>query len=277
LTSRLNTDEDLKICLFDISKDEVFADLHGAATVDKSGLYQVLVEQTRVPGVEPFALVVGNFSFEQEARDISLLAKLAALMHEAGIPLIAGGTARIAGFESFANFPDAGRWQPPADIEMWEKIRGHRLANHIGLAAPRFMLRLPYGPKTDAVEAFGFEEMPGGAAAQGRPDAAGYLWGNGAFAVALCMGEAFLEDGWEFAPGTGGDVTELPCHMAVVDGDKEMMPCAEGWLSDRVAAVLRDLGLIPLLSVKNAASVKVAGVQSIAKGGKPLAAAWASA
>jgi predicted component of type VI protein secretion system len=87
------------------------------------------------------------------------------------------------------------------------------------------------------------------------------------------MGEAFLEDGWGFEPHT--DVTDLPCHMAIVDGDKEMTPCAEGWLSDRVAAILHDLGLIPLLSVRNAASVKVAGIHSIAKGGKPLAANWA--
>jgi hypothetical protein len=46
-------------------------------------------------------------------------------------------------------------------------------------------------------------------------------------------------------------------------------------LSDRVAAILHDLGLIPLLSVRNAASVKVAGIHSIAKGSKPLAANWA--
>jgi type VI secretion system protein ImpC len=129
-------------------------------------------------------------------------------------------------------------------------------------------MRLPYGPKTDAIDTFAFEEMPG------APVHEGYLWGNGAFAVAFGMGEAFLEDGWSFEPHT--DVTDLPCHMAVIDGDKEMTPCAEGWLSDRIGAVLHDLGLIPLLSVKNAASVKIAGVHSIAKGGKPLAASWAT-
>jgi predicted component of type VI protein secretion system len=99
------------------------------------------------------------------------------------------------------------------------------------------------------------------------------LWGNGAFAVALGMGEGFLEDGWTFEPAT--DVTDLPCHMAIVDGDKEMTPCAEGWLSDRIGEVLHGLGLIPLLSVRNGASVKIAGVHSIAKGGIPLAASWA--
>jgi type VI secretion system protein ImpC len=277
LTSRLNTDEDLKINIFDISKDELYADLMTPPSVDKSGLFQVLVEQTKIPGVEPFAVVVGNFQFDQTPRDISLLARIATLMNQAGIPFLAGATPKVAGFPSFAKFPDSGKWQPPADIAMWDKIRAHKAAAHLGLAAPRFLMRLPYGPKTDPIDSYPFEELPGNTGSAGGAGAeggGGYLWGNGAFLVALGMGEAFLEDGWGFEPHT--DVTDLPCHMAIVDGDKEMTPCAEGWLSDRVAAILHDLGLIPLLSVKNAASVKVAGIHSIAKGGsKPLAANWA--
>jgi type VI secretion system protein ImpC len=271
LTSRLNTDADLKICLFDISKDELYADMNAKPLIAQTGIYQVVVEQTKVPGVEPFALIVGNYAFDQNPRDIGLLAKLASLGHEAGIPFLAAGMAKIAGFPSFGKFPDSGKWQPPADLPMWEKIRGHKAAAHLGLVAPRFLLRLPYGPKTDAIDTFAFEEMPGNT---GGPGVEGYLWGNGAFAVALGMGEGFLEDGWSFEPVT--DVTDLPCHMAMVDGDKEMMPCAEGWLSDRIGEVLHGLGLIPLLSVRNAASVKIAGVHSIAKGGKPLAAGWAN-
>jgi type VI secretion system protein ImpC len=269
LTSRLNTDEDLKLFIFDISRDELYADLNGAPAIEKTGFFQTMVEIPRSAGNEPWSLVVGNFFFEQQPKDIGLLAKLASLMHSANIPFLGGATSRVAGFPSFAKFPDSGRWQPPADLPMWEKIRGHKQAQHLGLAAPRFLLRIPYGQKTDAVETFPFEEMP----ADKAPEHAGYLWGNGAFAVAYCMGQAFLEDGWGFDIGPGGDVTDLPVHMAVIDGDKEMTPCAEGWLSDRIGDVLRNLGLIPLLSVRNAGSVKVAGVQSLSKG-KPLAAAW---
>ena len=267
LTSRLNTDEDLKITLFDISKEELYADLNSNPALQKTGIYQIIVEQTRMPGVEPFSLLIGNYSFDQNPKDIGLLAKLASLAHEAAVPFVAAGTSKIPGYPSFNKFPDSGKWQPPADLPMWDKIRGHKSAAYLGLVAPRFLLRLPYGPKTDAIDTFPFEEMPG------TPVHEGYLWANGAFAVAFGMGEAFLEDGWGFDPHT--DVTDLPCHMAIIDGDKEMTPCAEGWLSDRIGAVLHDLGLIPLLSVKNAASVKIAGIHSIAKGAKPLAASWA--
>jgi type VI secretion system protein ImpC len=266
LTTRLNTDEDLKIFLFDISKDELYADLNAMPTIDKTGMFQVMVELPKSPGNAPWSLVVGNYSFEQQPRDIGLLAKVAGLMHEAQIPFLAGATSKVAGFPSFNKFPDSGRWQPPADAPMWEKIRGHKHAAHLGLVAPRFLLRIPYGQKTDAVETYPFEEMPG------TPEHNVYLWGNGAFALAYAMGQAFLDDGWGFEPGH--DVTDLPLHMAVVDGDKEMTPCAEGWLSDRIGGVLQNLGLIPLLSVRNDASVKIGTIQSVAKGGKALAASW---
>ena len=38
LTSRLNTDEDLKICLFDISKDELYADLNAKPLITQTGI-----------------------------------------------------------------------------------------------------------------------------------------------------------------------------------------------------------------------------------------------
>ncbi len=267
LTSRLNTDEDLKICILDISRDELYADLSGSPAIQKTGIYQVLVEQPQSAGGVPFSLVIGDYEFDQSMQSVAVLAKIAGLMHEAGLPFVAGASAKIAGFESFAKFPDSGRWQPPADLAIWEKIRAHKLAAHVGLAAPRFLLRLPYGPKTDAIDTYPFDEMPG------VPVTEGYLWGNGAFAVALAIGEGFLESGWQFEPVL--DVADLPCHMAVVDGDKEMTPCAQGWLSDRIGDVLHQLGLMPLLSVRGAAAVRIAGVHSIAKSGKPLAAAWA--
>ncbi|HVT83540.1 MAG TPA: type VI secretion system contractile sheath large subunit, partial [Phycisphaerae bacterium] len=120
--------------------------------------------------------------------------------------------------------------------------------------------RLPYGKKTDAVDAFDFDEMPG------PPVHDQYLWGNGALALALLYGEAILENGFDGAADVGNDVSDLPCHMAMVDGDREMTPCAEAWLSDRAGEILHSLGIIPLLSVRNAAAVKVAGIHSLARG-----------
>jgi type VI secretion system protein ImpC len=269
LVARRNTDEDLKLCVLDISKEELFADLTGTPDLQDAGIYKILIENTRAPGAVPYSLVVGDYDFDQSEANVALLAKIAALVHEAHIPFLAGATAKLPGFPSFAAPPDAGKWQPPGDIALWEKFRASKYAAHLGLAAPRFLLRLPYGPKTDAIDAYPFSEIP---AAAHAPTIDQYLWANGAFAVALLFGQGFLDGGWDNID-PGNDVSDLPCHMALVDGDKEMTPCAQGFLTDRVGDILHQLGLIPLLSVRNAAAVKVAGIHSIAKG-QPLAASW---
>ena len=265
LVSRLDTDEDLKLCVLDVSKEELYADLTGGE-IENSGLFKVVVERARVPGAIPFSLVVGDYEFDQSEPNVELLGKLAAVMHAAHIPFLAGATAKVPGFKSFAEVPDAGQWRAPEDLGAWEKLRGNANAAYVGVTAPRFLLRLPYGPKTDAIEAFGFIEIPG------VPAIEQCLWGNGAFLVALLFGQAFLDNGWD-GIDPGFDVFNLPCYMALVDGDKEMTPCAQGYLSDRIGDILHQLGIIPLLSVRNAAAVKVAGIHSMAKG-KPLAASW---
>jgi len=46
-------------------------------------------------------------------------------------------------------------------------------AAYVGLVVPRFMLRNPYGDRTDPIDSFDFEESPAGRLS-------GMLWGNSA-------------------------------------------------------------------------------------------------
>ncbi len=64
-----------------------------------------------------------------------------------------------------------------AGAVIWEELRALPEAAWVALALPRLMLRLPYGRKTDPIESFPFEEIPGAAANEA------YLWGNGALGV----------------------------------------------------------------------------------------------
>jgi type VI secretion system protein ImpC len=263
LTSRLNTDAEVALDILDVSKEELQADLLGEGRgLETTGLYAQLVDKLRAPGSVPVSLVIGDYEFDPSPESAALLEKLGEVMQTAGISFVAAGAPSLVGVGSFQQLAamNAGQWRPQANLAAFEQLRKSDAAAHLGLTAPRFLLRLPYGPKTDAVEAFAFEEMPG------APVHGQYLWGNGAFAVALLVGEAVLENGWEGAADVGNDVSDLPCHMAMVDGDREMTPCAEAYLSDRAADILHSVGLIPLMSVKNAAAVKVAGIHSLARG-----------
>ena len=75
----LETNELLKVYLLDISKAELAAELNAPGGVEKSAMYRLLTQHA-----EPWALVAGNFAFEQSETDIGMLGRLAELMRAVG-------------------------------------------------------------------------------------------------------------------------------------------------------------------------------------------------
>ena len=142
------------------------------------------------------------------------------------------------------------------------------MAPYIGLAAPRMLMRLPYGKGTDPVSAFDFDELGTARAHES------YLWGGGAMACALLIGRAFSARGWEMEPGDELDVEDLPAHAYVEDGEKRLQACAESHLSERAGQALLERGLIPLLSYANRNAIRVMRFQSVAEPPRALAGPW---
>lgn len=245
LARRLETGENLKLYVWDMPQAELIS-AEGLAV-----LRRVLVEETvGTPGSTPWAVVAGLYSFGPE--HAAALAPIAAVARAAGAPLIAGVAPDVVGltraFDALRHSPDA-RW--------------------IGLAMPRFLLRLPYGEKTDSCERFAFEEMPP------TPEHERYLWGNPAIACAYLLGEAFTRYGWRMRPGQVSDITGLPAHVFKNDLEAELKPCAEVLLTQEAVELLLDHGVMPLISIKGADRVKLALFQSIAEPPTPLAGRWA--
>ena len=66
LVRRLETDEHLQIVLYDVTAEELAADLSKADSLDNTGLYKMLIEQPALDAQQgPFAVVIGNYLFEQ--------------------------------------------------------------------------------------------------------------------------------------------------------------------------------------------------------------------
>ncbi len=253
LMRRLETDGRLRIYLLDLTKQELAADLSSGQGV-AGGLYRLLVEQAiGTLGGEPWAVVAGNYVFEQTREDAALLARLAKLASQAGAPFLA---------EAGAEPAQAGA------AEAWNALRAMPEAAWIGLALPRFLLRLPYGRRTDPIEAFDFEEMPE------PPQHQWYLWGNPVFACVYLLGRAFQNWGWEMRPGMLQDIDGLPAHFYQEEGETKMKPCAELLLSLEAVEEILEMGFMPLISFRNRDQVRLARFQSIARPPRPLAGPW---
>jgi type VI secretion system protein ImpC len=238
LVDRLQPDEELKLYVFDASLEELMADA-GA------------VEQALGGTEDPWALIVGSFAFGQTAGDVARLRWLGRLAQVLGAPFL-------------------GEALPPADSTPgphWHELVRSAEARWLGLALPRFLLRLPYGKETSPAEQFDFEEMPESVHAH-------YLWGNPAFFCACVIGLAFRSDGWTLNAARHRHIEGLPQHIYRAGGESIAKPCAEVLLTDEDADFILANGLMPLASMKDRDSILLVRLQSIADPPVSLSGRW---
>ena len=159
------------------------------------------------------------------------MARIALVAADAPVPFLAEGSPEITS-ELFRDIPEASQ---------------------LGLALPRLLLRLPYGPRTSPIDSFEFEEMPG------SPVHQHYLWGNAAIAclAVLARGEA-----------ENLNLDGLPAHTYKQDSGWTMTPCAELFMTETQVLALIGQGLMPLVSYKDRPLVRLAGFRSVTS--KPL-------
>lgn len=271
LVRRLETDEKLKLFVLDISQREWAEDLSGPKP-ENAGLHKVLVERgVETLGGTAWAVVAAAFTLGPTAEDARCLGRMAQLARRAQAPFVACAEPRLLGCPSLAEHPDPEdwTWEPlEPDRQAWEQLRRQAEARWVGLALPRFLLRLPYGPKTAPVERFAFEEMPG------IPQHEHYLWGPPSFACALLLGQAFAQWGWSLRPGEIREIDGLPVHTYSMPGETCLTPCAEVLWSDRAAAAVLQRGLMPLRSYAGRDRMRLERFQSLALPPALLAGRW---
>jgi len=260
LVRNFGGEENIKLFLLDVSKEELTADLRAVKT-ETTGLHRLLAQQ-------PWGLLIGNYTFGDTVEEFETLDRLAAIAANAGAPFIAAAHPHLAGCESFSEQPDPQKWTRAMMSEVqlrWKALRQSASARHLGLAAPRFLLRQPYGQGSDPIELFPFEELPDDLAHDF------YLWGNPAFLCGHVFSEAFLKDGWELTSTCAGRVSDRPVHRFRAGGETQVKSWAEIWLTERGSDLLIRNGLIPTLAMKNQNAIHIPRLQSVASPAKPLA------
>lgn len=269
LVSQLELDENLQLHVFDVTKEELVSDFVAAqGDLSRSGLVRALCgPATDTPDDPGWSLLVGLFGFGPGADDLGLLGAMGAVASQAGGPLVGAAAPALYGCGSVTDLPDPMLWAPLAtdDARRWSELRASAVAPWIGLVAPRLLLRLPYGKATDPIEQFAFEEQAG------APVHETLLWGAGSLALAQLAGQAFTEGGRDLAPDHVTELADLPAYTFRRDDQVELQPCAEAWLGERAGQALLERGLMPLLSHRQRAAVRLMRMLSIADPPQALA------
>ena len=239
----------VEVVLYDVTRDEWAADLAATEDLSRCGLYRLLVEKaTQGPKGERWGILVGDYLFDRTPADARLLGRMAKVAAHAGAPFLAGAAPAV----------HAAADMPPTAASSWDALRRLPEAALLGLAAPRFLLRAPYGSDTSSIDRFEFEEFSREAGK--KP----YLWGNGALACAAQLALDFHKQGWAFRPGATLDVTDLPMHVVTDEDGDSTATVAETWVDRRIADPLGRQGFMCLLGVRGVNAVQLARFQSLA-------------
>jgi type VI secretion system protein ImpC len=216
----------VRVFLAQYTRDDAARDLLDSADHRDTRIQELLNTQR-------WRAVAGLYQFGPDASDIELLRRLAVLA--AGVR---------APFVSACSLPEGSVDMGP----YWSGLTAVPEADHVGLALPRFLLRLPYGARTTPIDSFAFEEMPG------DPVRSRYLWGNPALACVSLL-----------ARGDGAlDVTGLPLHVHNDndEGEADATPC-EVRITEVQELALIDAGLMPLVPSAKSDCARLAGFRAI--------------
>ncbi len=269
LVNNTETDEMLKIRVINISKGELHKTLkrYKGTAWDQSPIFKKVYEEEfgQLGGI-PYGALIGDYHFDHSPVDVELLGEMAKIAAAAHAPFIAGAsptTLQMDSWRELSNPRDLTKIFDNSEYAAWRSLRESEDARYIGLAMPRFLARLPYGAKTNPVDAFDFEEEVEGA------DHNRYVWANSAYAMATNITRAFKQYGWCTTirgVESGGSVPNLPVHSFPTDDGGVDMKCpTEIAISDRREAELAKNGFMPLVHRKNSDFAAFIGAQSLQK------------
>jgi type VI secretion system protein ImpC len=241
LLRRIETGPSLQVHLIDISADEFAADLSSVSDVSEAGLHSLLVDKPSQEKNGGYSLICGLFHFEATPPHAELLGRMAKIAAAAGAPF-------VTAIASDA-FMDKKRAPHPLVVQAMSALRGLPEAGALALLSPRFMLRHPYGKRSDPISSFAFEEFT---AADGLR---GMLWGHPALIAAAILA----------APtGKTLSIGDIPFHYFTdADGDQIALPCTERLIPTDIAARLRGFGITALMAHKGQPELRLAGLDAV--------------
>lgn len=255
VVSETETGEMLKLRVLNVTKQELYKDLITAIEFDQSQTFKKIYGPYDTYNAVPYGALLGDFEFDWRPQDVQLLEKMSEVAAAAHAPFIAAASPKLFGWKSFASMPEERDLAKIFDVNLnpdyikWAEFRKSDDARYVALALPHVLMRLPYDPDKNPVEAFRFQED-----VDGR-DHNKYLWGSAAYPLAVRITSAFAEYGWHMAIcglEGGGQVKGLPLHTFETAAGSAKVKCpTEVIVQERRAGELIKLGLVPLVMYEN--------------------------
>ena len=229
LLRRIETGPSLQVHLIDVSAEEFAADLSSVSDLLETGLHSLLVDKPSQEKNGGYSLICGLFNFEATPPHAELLGRMAKIA-------AAAGASFVTAIASDA-FMDKKRAPHPLVVQAMNALRGLPEAGALALLSPRFMLRHPYGKRSDPISSFTFEEFTAADGLRGM--------------LAAPTGKTL-------------SIGDIPFHYFTdADGDQIALPCTERLIPTDIAARLRGFGITALMAHKGQPELQLAGLDAV--------------
>ncbi|HEX4000406.1 MAG TPA: type VI secretion system protein TssA [Pirellulales bacterium] len=258
LLRRTQKNARIQIVLLDMTAEEFAADLIAESDLRATAVYRQLIEKL-AEGVDPmpWSVLAGIYTFEETTAHAEVLGRMARIAARAQAPFLSAITAQVV----------QEGYEVPADGKpAWEALRKLPEAAYLGLAAPRFLLRPPFGENYRPAESLTFEEFAG------TPN--DYLWASPALACAALLAQGFTQSGWGFQPAQFLSLGGMPMHTYRDAEGEPVAVCGEGRFTSSTSQGLVQRGFMPLLSVRGRDAIELACIRSMELEGGALAGPW---
>lgn len=262
-----NTDfnQNIKINILDISKEEILEDFEDNPDITQSILFnRIYSDEYGQYGGEPLAAIIGDYQFSSSNIDMNFLNKMASIASMSHSPFISSVGANFFGIKDYtqlSNIKDMQSLFESPQYIRWNTFRENEDAKYVGLTVTRFLARTPYSNNDNPIKSFNYDENV-------KLSHEHMLWGNSAYAFATRLTESFANYRWcgnIIGPQSGGSVKDLPTYAYEDFGTTISKIPTEILITDRREYELSEYGFMPLTLKKNTNNATFFSANSVLK------------
>ena len=244
LIQRTDFRENCLIEILNVSKNALAENFEDVPEVLQSSLYQLVYSaEFGQFGGHPYSVLIGNYVFKPNARDIKILQQVSSVAAMSHAPFIASAGPEFFDIDSFSELTKIRDFKSNFDqpkFAKWISFRESEDARYLALTLPGFLLRTPYGDEDNPVSYFEYQEK------LTRKDTG--LWGNSAFAFATRLVDSFAKTRWcmSVSGAVDGQINGLHMQQSNTRGVSKSKIPAQVLISDRRESELIGQGFLPL-------------------------------
>jgi type VI secretion system protein ImpC len=249
MVGALDDESGTRILLAEYDIEALRRDVASNVPASEWAIADAIREQDPVPGERGVDLLLTDHAFDASVADQRALAGLASLGDALGVPVLAAATGSACAIEL----------ADEEELEQWSALQAMPGAARLGLCAPRYLTRAPYGPDGEPVEGLSFDEGP-------PPDqAAGHCWGSAAFLLGEAVVRAACSPGGVAELARYCEIEGLPIHVGRVDGAPHALGPMEETLTETRLEAWSWMGILPVTAIRGSDAARILEIRSLAR------------